>query len=168
MSSGGVFTENLQVHYNLNVPILMLCFIYLPLIGYLIFYYRDLRARPGESRISIKWFALCAVLDVHATMLIVYAYEFTSITSVMLLQDFTIPCVVLMSIFFLKLKYKGIHFIALGVCACGLSLSIYNDLFVKAEGQSQSQNKSQLIGDLMSLMGAFGYALINILQEHFL
>ena len=53
----------------------------------------------------------------------------------MLLQDFTIPSAVIMSVFFLKITYKKIHFIAIFICACGMCLSICNDLFVKTKGE---------------------------------
>ena len=167
ISSGGVFTENLQNRFSLNIPILLLCFVYVPLLVYLVLYYTSAdRGSNNEEvapRIAIKWFLLCAVIDVHSSMLIVYAYYYTSITSVMLLQDFTIPCVVFMSIVFLKVRYKCIHFIAIFICVGGLSMSICNDLFIKPRGESDNQKKSNLIGDAMSLLGAFGYGLTNIL-----
>ena len=133
---------------------------YLPLMGYLFKYTR-------QNSIQIKYFLLCAIVDVHATLFIIFAYEFTSITSVMLLEDFTIPSAVLLSVFFLKIKYSKIHFLAIAICACGMLVSICNDVFVKKIG-SDSEAKNHLIGDLMALTGAFLYALSNILQEHYL
>lgn len=133
---------------------------YLPLMGYLFKYTR-------QNSIPVKYFLLCAIVDVHATLFIVFAYEFTSITSVMLLEDFTIPSAVLLSVFFLKVRYNKLHFCAILICACGMTVSICNDIFIKKIG-SDSQAKNHLIGDLMALTGAFLYALSNILQEHYL
>ena len=138
----------------------MLSFMYFPLMGYLFKYTR-------QNSIPIKYFLLCALVDVHATLFIIFAYEFTSITSVMLLEDFTIPSAVLLSVFFLKIKYSKSHFIALSLCASGMAVSICNDIFVK-KLDSDTEAKNHLIGDLMALTGAFLYALSNILQEHYL
>ena len=85
ISSGGVFTENIQNRFQLNIPILLLCFIYAPLTIYLFIYFCSDRRNYEAPRIPIKWFLLCAIIDVHTTMLIVYAFNYTSITSVMLL-----------------------------------------------------------------------------------
>ena len=103
----------------------------------------------------------------HATILIVFAFNYTSITSVMLLEDFTIPAAALLSIFFLKIKYSKTHFIALALCFSGMTVSFCNDLFKKDDSEAQ-KGKNQIIGDIMALSGAFLYALSNILQEHFL
>ena len=75
------------------------------------------------------------MVDVHATLLIVFAYNYTSITSVMLLEDFTIPSAVILSIFFLKISYGKKHFLALGLCVCGMSLSLFNDIYVKEKDE---------------------------------
>ena len=84
-----------------------------------------------HSNIPIKYFLLCSLVDIHGTLLIVKAYNYTSITSVMLLEDFTIPSVLLLSLFFLKIKYKKIHFTAIAFCFCGMSISIFNDFYIK-------------------------------------
>ena len=100
---------------------------YSALLVYCVFLIKD----NGRCRIKVWQFFVCAMVDVHATLLIVFAYNFTSITSVMLLEDFTIPSAVLLSIFFLKIEYGKKHFGALALCVCGMSLSLFNDLFVK-------------------------------------
>lgn len=85
-----------------------------------------------ESRdIPIKYFLLCAIVDIHATLLIINAFLFTSITSVMLLEDFTIPSAFLLSVFFLKIKYTKLHLFAILLCLCGMACSICNDMFIK-------------------------------------
>ena len=70
-------------------------------------------------------------MDVHATLFIIFSYEYTSITSVMLLEDFTIPSAVLLSVFLLKIKYTKVHYLAIALCICGMTVSISNDFFVK-------------------------------------
>ena len=75
------------------------------------------------------------MVDVHATLSIVLAYNFTSITSVMLLEDFTIPAAVFLSICFLKIKYTKTHYLALFICICGMSISLKKDIEVKGGDQ---------------------------------
>lgn len=105
-------------------------------------------------------------------MLIVKAYNFTTITSVMLLMDFTIPSAFLMSISFLKVKYCFFHYVALLFCLSGLACNLYNDMTKEngpSDGNGEEHSKSDIIiGDIMALAGAFLYALSNILQEFLL
>lgn len=55
---------------------------------------------------QLPWwrYALLALCDVEANYFVVKAYEYTSITSVMLIDCFTIPCVMILSCVFLKAK----------------------------------------------------------------
>lgn len=88
----------------------------------------------------------------------------------MILEDFTIPSAFFLSLFFLKIQYTKVHLFAIFLCGCGMACSICNDLYVKKvdNGGQDYQISSMIIGDIMSLCGAFLYALSNILQEHFL
>jgi len=153
---------------------------YLPMMLYLPFWIRDRRKQPSSPQSSIDedeakfipvpYFLLCAVVDVHATLFMVNSFLFTSITSVMLLQDATIPFVFLLSIFFLKIEYSKTHYFSILLCACGLCCSISNDVFVKSQSNSSSSRpySRMITGDVMALFDAFLYGLSNILQEHFL
>ena len=140
---------------------------YVPLLLYLFFWLKDFLNGDLRNSIPIQYFLLCAVVDVHATLLIVFAYNYTSITSVMLLEDLTIPAAALLSIFFLRIKYTKTHFLALAICFSGMTVSFCNDLF-KQDPEDSQKGKNQIVGDIMALSGAFLYALSNILQEHFL
>mmetsp|Transcript_24696 Transcript_24696/g.38433 ORF Transcript_24696/g.38433 Transcript_24696/m.38433 type:complete len:88 (+) Transcript_24696:482-745(+) len=81
-------------------------------------------------------FLICALVDVHAVVFIVSAYNYTSITSVMLLEDITIPMAVLLSVFFLKIKYKALHFWGIVLCLIGMSFSLINDLYLHPDSSS--------------------------------
>ena len=104
----------------------------------------------------------------HGTLLILNSFLFTSITSVMLLEDFTVPSAFVLSVFFLKIKYNRIHYFGIFLVACGITCSVSNDAFVKKNKDTGKSTSSMLLGDLMAIGGAFCYALSNILQEHFL
>lgn len=104
-------------------------------------------------------YAAAAVLDVEANFLVLTAYNYTSITSVMLLDCFTIPCAMLLSTYFLRAKYQLRHYIGICFCLSGLGCIIYIDLG-KEDGMSDA-----VIGDILCLFGAFLYACTNVLQE---
>lgn len=156
--SGGVFTQQIQDRLQLNVPALQLTCLYFPLNLYLLIYCR----KKERSKIPIYYFLICAAVDIHATMLIVFAFQNTSITSVMLLEDFTIPSAFIMSILCLKIKYRCLHLVALLFCFGGMALNLYNDIYIKGNSDDDG-TKDTVLGDFMALGGAFLYALSNIL-----
>jgi drug/metabolite transporter (DMT)-like permease len=121
-----------------------------------------------DKFIPVHYFLLFACIDIHATLLIVNSFLFTSITSVMLLEDSAIPCVFLLSIFFLKIKYVYRHYFAIILCFCGLACSISNDLYIKNKADLNSTlpypiSKRMILGDLMAIGGACLYGLSNVL-----
>ena len=105
------------------------------------------------------------MVDAHATILIVYAYTETTITSVMVIEDFSIPSAVVLSLLVLKVTYHRLHYIAIAICLLGISLGFVNDFLFVVGDESSDPGKRPLLGDLMSLCGAFLYALENVLQE---
>lgn len=88
------------------------------------------------------------------------AFEFTSITSVMLLQVFSIPSALVLSIIFLKVRYGSNHYQALVFCAGGVACSVVNDLLFKKDEDSMSSgfDTRALLGDLMVLSAAVMFA----------
>lgn len=58
----------------------------------------------------------------------VKAYQYTSITSVMLLDCWTIPCVLLLTWLCLKTKYRFQKFIGVAVCIAGLVTVVFSDV----------------------------------------
>ena len=80
----------------------------------------------------------------------------------MILEQFTIPSAILLSIFFLKVKYKMNHYLALIFTLGGLSCSLVNDIVIYPQNQSEMKDNFTLkafYGDLMVIAGAFLYAL---------
>ncbi|KAJ0872229.1 putative solute carrier family 35 member SLC35F1/F2/F6 [Helianthus annuus] len=62
-----------------------------------------------RSGLKAKWYyyLLLGLVDVEANYLVVKAYQYTSITSIMLLDCWSIPSVILLTWLFLKTKYSG-------------------------------------------------------------
>uniref|UniRef100_A0A914MFG6 Uncharacterized protein n=1 Tax=Meloidogyne incognita TaxID=6306 RepID=A0A914MFG6_MELIC len=92
----------------------------------------------------------------------VYAYQFTNITAIQLLNSFTIPAVMLLSCIFLSTRYKRGQFAAVAICLLGLGLTIYTDA-IHDKGLNSGTNK--FIGDFLCLIGTFLYAVSNVSEE---
>lgn len=62
---------------------------------------------PNDSFLLVAWwkYAILAFFDVEGNYLLVRAYQYTTITSVQLLDCFTVPLVMLLSYFALKRRY---------------------------------------------------------------
>jgi solute carrier family 35, member F1/2 len=58
----------------------------------------------------------------------VKSYQYTSLTSVMLLDCWSIPCVIVLTWVFLKTKYGLRKFLGVGVCVAGLILVVFSDV----------------------------------------
>ncbi|CAK5042661.1 unnamed protein product [Meloidogyne enterolobii] len=108
-----------------------------------------------------KYFLL-AFIDVEANFAMVYAYQFTNITAIQLLNSFTIPAVMLLSCIFLSTRYKSGQFAAVAICLLGLGLTIYTDS-IHDKGLNSGTNK--FIGDFLCLIGTFLYAVSNVSEE---
>jgi solute carrier family 35 protein F1/2 len=112
------------------------------------------------------WYIISAVLDVEANFLVILAYNYTSITSVMLLDCFTIPCAMFFSYICLGCSYRYKHIIGVIICLLGLSCIIINDSLQQQQQQKQEDDSSNpVLGDILCLCGAILYAASNILQE---
>ena len=118
--------------------------------------------RRGK-KISFGWYVLAAALDVSGNYLFIKAYDYTSITSIMLLDCFTIPSAMLLSAAFLQVRYKATHLVGILLCISGLVCIVLSDL---RDSASSAAASSQFLGDMMCIVGSFVYAASNVLQEH--
>ncbi|PKA49940.1 hypothetical protein AXF42_Ash019256 [Apostasia shenzhenica] len=113
--------------------------------------------------LQLKWwyYVLLAVVDVEANYLVVKAYQYTSLTSIMLLDCCTIPSVIFLTWMFLKTKYGLRKFVGMGICVAGLVLVVFSD--VHSSDRSGGQNP--LKGDLLVIGGSILYAISNVFEE---
>lgn len=113
--------------------------------------------------LQVRWwyYLLLALMDVEGNYFVVKAYQYTSLTSVMLLDCWTIPCVLLLTWLFIKTKYNAGQLI--GVCACvlGLVLVILSDV----HASDRSRGSNAILGDALVIIGATLYALTNVSEE---
>jgi drug/metabolite transporter (DMT)-like permease len=131
---------------------------------------RDFEARYLTDKTEVirrrylyAWYFFAALLDLEANYLVISAYNYTTITSVMLLDCFTIPSAMLLSYNFLGYRYQKFHFAGAALCIAGLGLIVLSDTL---QGSNDIEARNPLLGDIFCLCGAFLYASSNVLQEH--
>uniref|UniRef100_A0A8D3DCY3 Solute carrier family 35 member F2 n=1 Tax=Scophthalmus maximus TaxID=52904 RepID=A0A8D3DCY3_SCOMX len=135
----------------------------------LLFYTTILVARKGERNIvqilKTKWwkYLVMGLADVQANYAVVKAYQFTTLTSIQLLDCFVIPVLMLLSWFFLKTRYRPVHFVAVTVCLLGVGAMVGADILA---GRDQGSTSDVVLGDGLVLLSAGLYAVSNVCQEH--
>ena len=122
---------------------------------------------PFPIRMPIYLYALLALLDVEANFLAVSAYQYTDITSVLLLNSLTIPWVVILSFFLLKRTYSRRQIVSVVTCIAGLGLCVASDTIRERWSDDASRPKAW-VGDLICVGSSFLYACQNVLQEYLL
>ncbi|XP_006347271.1 solute carrier family 35 member F1-like [Solanum tuberosum] len=118
-----------------------------------------------QEGIKAKWYfyVLLGIVDVEANFLVVKAYQYTSLTSVMLLDCWAIPCVLLFTWFFLKTKYRPRKLVGVAICIAGLVLVIFSDV----HAADRSSGSNPIKGDIIVIAGATLYAVSNVSEEFF-
>eukprot|EP00850_Spirogloea_muscicola_P013481 SM000091S24639 [mRNA] locus=s91:459343:461917:- [translate_table: standard] len=113
---------------------------------------------------QFPWFyyAGLAVVDVEANYLVVKAYQYTSLTSVALLDCWAIPCVLLLTWLLLGTRHSRAQFAGVAVCIAGLLLVLLSDSHV----EDRAGGQHPLLGDLLVLLGATLYATANVGEEY--
>ena len=145
--SGTGFFASLLSSRNSNCPMLMSALNYLCLSFYMI-----TRWTKHGFQLQLPWwtYTLVAIMDVEANVLVVTAYNYTTITSIMLLDCFSIPCVMLLSHIFLKAKYNRMHFVGVVVCLLGLGCILLSDAVAGTDSDKNGQHP--LKGDILCLV----------------
>ncbi|XP_042190353.1 solute carrier family 35 member F2 [Callorhinchus milii] len=162
----GVTSQYLAKEFAVETPMfqsflnyLLLCLVYTGILAF----------RQGEENLmqilKTKWwkYLLLGLIDVEANYMIVKAYQYTTLTSVQLLDCFTIPVVMFLSWFILHSRYKVLHFVAISICLMGVGVMVGADILAERE---QGSVKNILLGDLLVLGGAILYGCSNVCEEY--
>ncbi|KAI1242011.1 Solute carrier family 35 member F2, partial [Lamprotornis superbus] len=91
-----------------------------------------------------RWwkYIFLGLADVEANYMIVKAYQYTTLTSVQLLDCFGIPVLMALSWFLLGARYKLIHFVAVAICLLGVGTMVGADILAgRSEGQAIVEHK---------------------------
>jgi len=107
------------------------------------------------------YYMLFAIIDVEGNYFVVKAYNYTSLLSAMLLDAWTIPCVVLLSVFFLKMRFMRFHYLGVFVAMVGMGFLIWSDM----EAGKNFPGSDYIKGDLFCILGATLYGVSNVYQE---
>ena len=154
LAERGLHTPTLQV----AIPYCLLAFTYGSR------YFRD----PSSPKFNLyfpssrkPWwvYALLAIVDVEANAAAVRAYQYTSITSIMLLDCLSVPFSMILSYYFLGARYSLRQYVGVLVCMVGLGVLVASDSSPQAPGAAP------LIGDALCVVAALFYASSNVGQE---
>ena len=110
-----------------------------------------------------KYFIL-SFLDVEGNYFTVLAYDYTNILSAQLLNFWSIVCVVILSFFLLKVRYRLVQIAGILICCGGMGVLLASD---HIEGNNGGQGKNMVKGDLFGLLGATLYGISNVFEEWF-
>ncbi|CAN6836934.1 unnamed protein product [Brassica oleracea var. botrytis] len=92
---------------------------------------------------------------------VVKANQYTSMTSVMLLDCWAIPCVLVLTWVFLKTKYRLMRISGVVVCILGVVMVVFSDV----HAGSRAGRSNPVKGDILVLAGATLYAVSNTTEE---
>jgi len=110
-----------------------------------------------------KYFIL-SFLDVEGNYFTVLAYRYTNILSAQLLNFWSIVCVVVISFFLLRVRYKLFQAAGIIVCCGGMGVLLASDHLTGSNG---GPGIDMVKGDLFGLLGATFYGISNVFEEWF-
>ncbi|XP_015496344.1 solute carrier family 35 member F2 [Parus major] len=161
-----VTSQYLAEKYKVNTPMLQ-SFINYSLL--LLVYTTMLAFRTGSDSLwqilKQKWwkYIFLGLADVEANYVMVKAYQYTTLTSVQLLDCFGIPVLMALSWFILRARYRLIHFLAVAICLLGVGTMVGADIL---SGREDGEGSDVVIGDVLVLLGASLYAISNVCEEY--
>ncbi|GFP97070.1 uncharacterized solute carrier family 35 member c320.08 [Phtheirospermum japonicum] len=117
--------------------------------------------RRHKMLVPWYWYVLLAFIDVHGNYFVNKAYQFTSITSVTILDCWTIAWAIILTRIFLGTRYSRWQFFGTAVCVAGLGLVLLSDARVGGGGGGSNP----LLGDFLVIAGTLFYAMSNVGEE---
>ncbi|GBC04454.1 hypothetical protein RclHR1_00570010 [Rhizophagus clarus] len=116
--------------------------------------------------IKTRWwkYLILSIIDVEGNYFSVKAYAYTSLLSIMLLDAWSTPCVVILLIIFLKVKFHWSQYLAVLICLGGIAVIIASDFI---GGMDMHSATKPVVGDIFCLLSATFYAISNVTEEYF-
>lgn len=151
------FTVSLTANLGVDTPLTLSFFTYvsLALVYGSIFVYRR-----QNLMVSWYWYLLLGCVDVQGNFLVNKAYQYSSITSVTILDCWTIAWVIILTWLLLGTHYSIWQFFGAAICVAGLFVVLLSDAGVGGGGGSRP-----LLGDALVIAGTFFYAISNVGEE---
>lgn len=151
------FTSSLIANLGVDAPITQSAFAYSSLA---LVYGSILLYRRQKLRVPWYWYLLLGFVDVQGNFLVNKAYQFSSITSVTLLDCWTIAWAIILTRIFLGTRYSLIQMFGAALCLVGLGLVLVSDSGVGGGGGSKP-----LLGDALVIAGTVFFAMSNVGEE---
>ncbi|KAM4627709.1 solute carrier family 35 member F2-like [Polymixia lowei] len=161
-----ITSQYLATDFHVNTPMLQSFLNYALLC---VTYTTMLLCRTGDGNIlqilkSRGWkYFLLGLVDVEANYAVVKAYQYTTLTSIQLLDCFVIPILMTLSWWILKTRYRPVHYVAVCICLLGVGAMVGADLLAERD---QGSTSNILLGDGLVLVSATLYAVTNVCQEY--
>ncbi|PSR75252.1 hypothetical protein BD289DRAFT_487182 [Coniella lustricola] len=159
-----VFTTLLD-NYGTSVPAfqtffnyVLLALVYVPV---LLYHYGWRKVWRTVCRDGWRY-AILSFLDVEGNYFTVLAYRYTNLLSAQLLNFWSIVCVVIVSFFLLRVRYRPCQLLGILVACGGMGMLLGSDAMT---GSSTGAAPNKLKGDLFGLAGATCYGLSNVFEE---
>lgn len=107
-------------------------------------------------------YLILSFCDVEGNYFTVLGFRYTNILSAQLINFWAIVAVVILSFFFMRVRYRPMAILGIIVCVAGMGLLIGSDKITHA---NDFPAENALKGDLFALLGATFYGFSNTLQE---
>ncbi|KAL9428055.1 hypothetical protein AB3S75_030111 [Citrus x aurantiifolia] len=153
------FTSSLIADLGVDAPVTQSAFTYFFLA---LVYGGVLLYRRQRLRVAWYWYLLLGFVDVQGNLLVNKAYQFSSITSVTLLDCCTIAWVIVLTWLFLGTRYSLWQLLGAALCVLGLGLVLLSDAGGDGGGGSRP-----LLGDVLVIAGTIFFATSNVGEEFF-
>ncbi|KAG6433930.1 hypothetical protein SASPL_105549 [Salvia splendens] len=116
-----------------------------------------------RHKLMVPWYcyALLGFVDVHGNYLVNKAFQFTSITSVTILDCWTIVWSIILTWMFLATRYSLWQFLGAAICVGGLALVLLSDAGVSGGGSGSNP----LLGDFLVIVGSIFFTVSNVGEE---
>ncbi|OWM79095.1 hypothetical protein CDL15_Pgr003266 [Punica granatum] len=151
------FTSSLLADLGVDAPLTQMFFPYVLLA---LVYGSILLYRRRKLLVPWYWYLLLGFIDVQANYLVNEAYQFSSITSVTLLDCWTIAWVIILTWFLLGTHYSIWQLIGAAISVLGLGLVMLSDAGAAGGGGSRP-----VLGDVLVIAGTVFIAMSNVGQE---
>ncbi|KAI8086432.1 uncharacterized protein BX664DRAFT_265538 [Halteromyces radiatus] len=160
-----VVTTKLSNDYGVSIPTTQTFLVYACLAivynSYAI-YKRGIRGWLLQFwRRGIFYFIL-GFVDVEGNYFVVKSFGYTSMLSAMLLDCWSTPVCMILSFFFLKVRYRWVQYLGVFIALCGLGMLVASDVIT---GRNYDASDA-LKGDLFCLLGATLYGVSNVSEEY--
>jgi solute carrier family 35 protein F1/2 len=123
---------------------------------------------PRPLHFPLWRYAVIAVFDVEANVLVVLAYQYTDLTSAQLLDCFTIPVVMALSRVAFRRRPSRRQLAGVVIAILGLALLVVLDAYHRTRTGGAAAAPNPLLGDMLCLCASVLYGCSNVACESLL